>query len=263
MLESDKRDVKTKAELKKDSNKMVTKFFKVCKSLRHFILTNSVNNEDLKWVLQHYISCETIKETDCHRSITSDDIENEHDIAKLMGYITSFSSFFNFKLVEEVIDVVGYEEGKQMIEQYKKDFTNYLKKRVVECPRGIGRNRDDQVHFLVQLDNSFKDCRMSHLITLRDDICEILQIEKHCLLLDRVEPGSVWVVFNLFKLLVQYIFPFKNNQIVNLSKLYYLKAKILKIRCEGYSYGIWKLNDGKFITLSHFCPLGQKHCQLP
>ena len=72
---------------------------------------------------------------------------------------------------------------------------------------------------------------MSHLITLRDDICEILQIEEHCLLLDRVESGSVWVVFNLFKLLVQYIFPFTNDQIVNFSKLYYLKAKILKIRC--------------------------------
>ena len=66
---------------------------------------------------------------DCHRSITSDDIENEHDIAKLMGYITSFSSFFNFKLVEEVIDVVGYEEGKQMIEQYKQDFTKLFEEK--------------------------------------------------------------------------------------------------------------------------------------
>ena len=102
--------------------------------------------------------------------------------------------------------------------------------------------------FLVQLDNTYKNCRMSHLITLRDDICEILQIEEHCLLLDGVELGSIWVVFRLFERLVQYIIPLKNSQEVSFSKLRYLKAKILSIKCEGYSADIWKLNDGKFIN---------------
>ena len=238
-------NTKSMAEFKKDSNKMVLKFFKICKGLRHFILTNSVNIEELKWILQHCISYETIKETDCHRSLTSDDIKNEQDIAKLMGYISSFSSFFNFKLVEEVIDVVGYEEGKQMIEQYKKDFENYLKGRVTQCPTGMGPKGDQYVRFSVQLDNTYKECRMAHLFTLQEDICEILQIKTHCLLVEGLEPGSIWVVFYVLKQLVQHIFPLTEYKIILLSQLRYLKAKILTINCLGYSIELWRSDDSK------------------
>ena len=240
----DKRNAFDKAKLKRDSDRMISKYFNICKGLQNFIKTNSIEIQELKWIFHLYRPRETIKETDCHRSITSDDIEKMDKIANLMSYISSFSSFFNFELVEEIIDIVDYKEGKQLMKQYKNYFNEYLKRRITQCPAGIGMKGSDHVHFLIQLDNTYKDCRMSHLLALRDDICEILDIKKHCLHLEGLNQGSIWVVFHLLKLQAVNIFPLPEESIYLISMCRYMKARILMIKCGDLSYKINSLSIG-------------------
>jgi len=245
LLKVEKHDTELNPERKKESNKMVTKFFRICKRLKTYLQnTDSSYVDEIKWILQHFLSCDTIKNRDCNRFLTSDAIEQEQSIAKLMGYVTSFSSFFNFKLVEEVIDSIGFQEGQAMMKEYKRAFTVYIKSRVIECrSSGLSGNGDHDVRFSVQLDSTFKDCRMEHLLTLRDDICEILKIDPNLVTLEGVELGSIWVIFHLPKKIVPDIFPITDEKIRLFGNLQYQNSKILIIKCEGYRVEIWRNYD--------------------
>ncbi len=225
---------------------MIIDFGRLCRKLASFIQGSDTNIEKIKWLLKDYISCRTIQENDCHSSLTSRDIQNENDVIKLMNYVTSFSSFFNFNLVEDLIDEINFEEGRLLLKEYKKKFEKYLNGRVIKCPPGLAGEKEGYVRFMVQLDDTFKECRMAHLLTLKDDICEILQIDKNCLILDGIESGSIWIIFYLLKEVVPIVFPLKYDQIVRLSKIRYEKATLFNITCAGYCVDILKLiTDGK------------------
>ena len=164
-----------------------------------------------------------------------------------MCLITSYSSFFNFKLVEDIIDLIDYAEGKRLIEEYKGEFAVYVKRRVTQCPSEIGMKGSGHVCFMVHLDKTYMHCRMVHLITLRDDVCEILHIKQDFLQIEGVEPGSISVVFHLFKHLMENIFPFTSDEICQLRLLCNgYGAKIMRVKCEGYLFEINNMkNDGK------------------
>ena len=56
------------------------------------------------------------------------------------------------------MDIVNYEIGKDRMKLYKQEFNCYLKRRVTQCPSGIGMKGEDHVTLLVELD-TFTDCR--------------------------------------------------------------------------------------------------------
>ena len=229
------------AEMKKESNKMIAKFYRIHRRLRRY-LENSDSSyiNEVKFVLQNFLRCETINEGDCNRDLTSDAIENQQNTTKLMGYVSSFSSFFNFELVEEVIESVGFHDGQVMMEEYKREFKEYIKGRVTECPPRFSGKGNDSVHFSVQLDSTFKDCRKAHLATLKDNICEILNIDKKFLRWEGIEYGSVWVIFSIPKKFVPHIFPISDEKVRLVGNLQYQNSKILIVKCEGYYVEIWR-----------------------
>ena len=219
------------AELKSDSNEMICKFNKIRTGLHSFIVDTAVNINNLKWILQDFKHCGTIRKTSNSEDVT----ENYMNVSELFTVISNYSSFFNYNLVEDIIKILKYEEGKILMEKYKQDFADYVKRRVTDCPSGIGMKGTKHVCIQVQLDESFADCRLEHILTLGKDICKILGIKFYKLQVEGAKPGSVCIVFHL---VAEDVFPLSEKQLHEFETLRYMKAKILSISCGSYIYEI-------------------------
>ncbi len=186
---------KSMCQFKSASMNMIEKFNDMTSKILQHLQAKPEGIQILKLSLHKYLACETIDINNCHRCLTSDDINNQNDIYTLMAYISGFSSFFNFKVVEDAIRSINHGELNLMLDEYKKKFKEYLDLRVTECPSELSSG--DQCHkcFKVQLDDTFKNCRQEYLLKLQHDICEILNIEPKCLEIEGIEQGSIWIIF--------------------------------------------------------------------
>lgn len=232
----DGNDVNDKAELQKETNKVISVFAEICDGLYKFVKSNRGNAEELRWIIQSWIHCGTIEKNDRFQDLSKDALEDIEDTRKLWRIFSSFSSFFNFKLVERAINVLDFEKGKVMMENYKVIFNDYLKRRVTHCPSNVGMTGSDHIVLLVKLDKAYANCRMEHLKLLGEDISKLIHVDSDKLFLDSVNQGCICVTFHLHDSAVATTFFLTEKQVDNLKCLRYGDARILNIQCENVLY---------------------------
>ena len=146
---------------------------------------------------------------------------------------------------------MDYEEGKDNLKNYKKLFNDYLKRRVTQCPTGIGMKGENHTVIVVKLDKAFSKCRMEHLQLLGEEICRVLQVKVYKIQLEGVTEGSICVTFHLLKTAIPHGFYLMDSQIKVLKDFQCLTAKILNIQCGDMRYIV---NEGKgMIVVIIFC----------
>ena len=207
---------------------------------------NNVSISKLKFGLQGVIRQPTIYEDD--GIFTYDDVIKLKDMSDILLVIRSYCSFFNFRLLENLIVLIQYSAGKHMMEEYKKHFCEYAQEILIsEVPHGIGMDREDCEYFCVKLDKSFKSCRAMYIDVLKADLCKILKIKEECLYIANINEGSIRIIFQVTER-IRNEFPLREESIKALSNLVYEKAKILKVGYDGKVYVInTDTSDGKNI----------------
>ena len=228
-------------EVKKDTNEVIFHFTKLCDSLYKFIKSDDELVEDLRYLIQSWIHCGTIDKNDPYQKITKAAIENIQSYRKLWQIFSSYCSFFNFRLVERAINIMNFEEGTEKLQEYKSVFCTYLKRRVTQCPSGIGMKGEDHVTVIVKLDEAFADCRIEHLQLLAEDIGKALQVKVEKIQLDGVRKGSICVTFHIHNSAIAHGFFILDHQIKAFKNLRYSAAKIRTIKCGSVQYLI---NEG-------------------
>ena len=178
------------------------------------------------------------------------DIKNTKKLSDMLIVIRTHCTFFNFKLLENLITLIKYSDGKHMMEEYKKDFREYAKAiSVSEIPHGIGMDSEDCKCFCVKLDESFKSCRAMYIEVLKADLCKILKIKKECLYIANINEGSIRIIFQVTEA-IRNEFPLREESIKALSNLVYEKARILKVGYDGKVYAINSdISDGKNLEI--------------
>ena len=78
--------------------------------------------------------------------------------------------------------------------------------------QGLGLNTEaglgtEAAEIVVKLDDAYKDCRLTHLETLRKDLCQIFRIPLEVFPLEGVQPGSVCVIFSSARIYEEGDFP--------------------------------------------------------
>ena len=144
-------------EIKKDTNEIISHYSKICDGLYKWIKFNEDHIEELRYLIQSWLHCETINLNDSYQNVTKDEIEDIQNLHKLWRIFSNYSSFFNFKLVERAVDIMDYEDGKDNLEEYKTLFSNYLKRKVTQCPSGIGMKGENHNVIVVKLDKAFSN----------------------------------------------------------------------------------------------------------
>ena len=213
-----------------------------------YVEEENVNIMKLKFGLKGVTRLPTIFEDD--ETFTQGDINKSNDVSYILLVIRSYCTFFNFKLLEKLNIIIKYSAGKRMMEEYKKDFREYVEAIFVsEIPHGIGVDREDCECFSVKLDDSFKSCRALYIDVLKSDLCKILKIKEECLNIAIINEGSIRIIFQVTET-IRNEFPLREESIKALRILVYEKAKILKVGYDGKVYAINKdVSEGKNIKI--------------
>ena len=233
------------AELRQDSNHMMLQFNKIFLAFLKYVKTSPEHLTQLKTIIKMHIGADTIYSNAAPQNLSPVDIENMKNITAIMDSMASYCSFFNFELLENAIHFVKFEMGIELMEEYKRMFANYARRRVIYCPSGIGMRHHDRRCLMVQMDSIYIKCRLEHLVQLKVDISKILEVDPQDLQLEGVINGSVFIIFHLLETTKNIVFPLSPNQVNAIRKLQCKGARILKISCDEYFYDIQGYQSSK------------------
>ena len=201
-----------------------------------YVDDNNVSIKKLKSGIKGEIRQPTIFKDD--ETAPYEDIINTDDIEDIILVIRNHCTFFNYKLLENLIRLIKYGAGKHMMEKYKNDFCEYAQAIVVsEIPHGIGMDSEDCDCLGVKLTESFKSCRAMYIDILKADLCKILHINEECLYIANTNDGCICIIFQV-TVILRKSFPLTEESIKSLSSLVYENAKILRVGYDGQVYDI-------------------------
>ena len=151
----------------------------------------------------------------------------------VMSVVKDYCSFFNYHMVEHIIDEFGTKQDKENMASYKEDFTKYAECCITQCPSEVGKmNEEGCANLFVTLDDSFDNCAVSHLNVFIGNLRKILKIPSGVALrLCRVNQGSIKLIFQIPLSLQQTIFPLSSEQEAELSSL-----GVVQLSCGDYQF---------------------------
>ena len=99
---------------------------------------------------------------------------------------------------ERIIEELGSPEDAVNLSEYKKDFSEYAKHHVIQCPSEVGVVTSDDGKMFVTLDDTFNKCSLNTLHLFCSDLCEVLNLSPGSgLKLCQIELGSLKLTFQL------------------------------------------------------------------
>ena len=154
-----------------------------------------------------------------------------------MSVISSYCSFFNYRIVEYIIENLGTEQDKINLKQYKEEFSVYAQRHVFECPAEVGQ-MDEEAHtnVFVTLDATYDSYTVSHLYAFVSNLQRVLKIPAMSLRLCRFGPGSLKLICQLPLSVQQITFPLSIDQEAALASF-----GVILLSCGNYQFS-WQEN---------------------
>ena len=141
------------------------------------------------------------------------ELRKSENVDDAMSVISGYCSFFNYRIVEEIIDNVGSEQDKANLKKFKEEFCEYAKRHIFECPAELGEMSEiGHANMFVTLDATYESYTISHLYAFVNNLQRVLKIPAVSLRLCRIGGGSLKLIFQLPLSLQQIIFPLSSEQ---------------------------------------------------
>ena len=221
---------------KERSLKISAEFDNIINSFFEYIEERDVHINKLISSLLGRVRHPTIYEDD--PQCTPADLNKVEDIPTFSKYFRSYCSFFNFTLLEDLMERLKYNDGLSLMKNYKKNFEKYLQEiNISEIPHGIGADGDEAKLFVVELSDCFKSCRALFLNSLKADLSRLLCIHESCLQICIIKDSSVHVVFQVFRSL-ENVFPLSDKTKNAFMSLSYGDAQVIAIGYDGIVHNI-------------------------
>jgi hypothetical protein len=163
------------------------------------------------------------------------------DVAMLV--IGKYCSFFNYYMVENIINKLGTEQDIKNLEKYKKEFSEYAERHVFECPSEVGTMSEGLTKMVVTLDETYDSYTVKYLDLFVSNLRKILNISNAAFKLCHIAPGSLKLTFQLHRSMIEDIFPLTREQeaelaklgIDNLTLIYYQFNRQSQVEIQQYS----------------------------
>ena len=154
------------------------------------------------------------------------------DVDDIIEIIHHHSSFFDFKLLEYMIQKSGTISDKEKLQEYEKLFITYLSHRVCECPTSIRESLgDDYVDLIIKLDSRYERRKLSSIKDLEVRLSHTLKVNTCLLNLCSIERGCIKLVFQIPCFLLEMIFPISNEQEKSLTK-----DGVIQLVCGNFKF---------------------------
>ena len=144
----------------------------------------------------------------------SKELKKADTIPKVFLILNDYFSFFNYHIIEHIIEELGTEEDKTKLQKYKDDFNQYAKRRIFECLPEFGPVSDaDHSDIFVKVDSQYENYTVAEIEGFRQKLNEILHLSSQGILrLCRVDKGCFQVMFQVPSFVQQEIFPLSREQ---------------------------------------------------
>ena len=145
--------------------------------------------------------------------------------------LNDYFSFFNYHMIEHIIEGLGTEEDKAGLQRYKKDFNQYVKRRIFECLPEFGPISDaDHADVVVIIDSQY-DYTVAEIKLFCLKLSEILDVPQGILRLCRIEKGCFQLMFQVPSSVQQQIFPLSREQEKALADM-----GVIRLTCGEYQF---------------------------
>ena len=161
------------------------------------------------------------------------ELQNAGSIEKVLFIIRDYFSFFNYRVIEHIVDGLGTDKDKVELQNYEKDFDEYSKRRVYECPPEYGSKIDaDHRYLVVKVDSMYEDFTVKELKKFQYRLSRILHVSPQSVLrLCRVEEGCLQLIFQVPSFVQQEIFPLSSEQESALAA-----EGVIRLTCGNYQF---------------------------
>ena len=151
-------------------------------------------------------------------------------IPKFFLVLNDYFSFFNYHIIEHIIEELGTEEDKAKLQRYKDDFNQYAKQRVHKFMPEFGPLSDsDHAEIFVKLDSQYDNYTVAEIEEFRHKLCDILNISECILHLCRIDEGCFQLMFQVPSSVQERIFPLSRGQEKALANM-----GVIRLTCRKY-----------------------------
>ena len=163
----------------------------------------------------------------------SQELQNAKSIENVLLAIKDYFSFFNYHVLEHIVDELGTDQDRVELHNYKKAFDEYSKRRVYECPPVYGpMSNADHAKLVMKLDTVYEKYTVKELKKFEYRLSRIFCVKPQSVLrLCQVEEGCLQLIFQVSSFVQQEIFPLSSEQERALAA-----EGVIRLTCGDYQF---------------------------
>ena len=223
--------------LKQQSIDIERKFAKLAASIFQSLVTRNISKDSLEACLMGF-SC-LAKTTDGNNQLMFRKQRRKFEdpsatVATVWKEIGNYFSFFDYDILELIVDTLGTDQDRQNVATYKDEFIAYAKQRLIICPSSEDPSTDSENPsnpVLVILDSSYDVCEIGELKRLQINLSKLFNLREGVLQLRKVRKNCVQLVFEIPDFIIETIFPLSLDAESALRKL-----GVVQLNCGDYHF---------------------------
>ena len=105
------------------------------------------------------------------------ELRSARSIEDVLFIIKDYISFFNYHVIEHIVDGLGTDKDRVELQNYKRECDEYAKRRVYECPPVYGPKSDaDHAALVFMLDSVYEEFTVKELKMFQYRLSKILYV---------------------------------------------------------------------------------------
>jgi len=163
----------------------------------------------------------------------SEELRASETIEDVLLVIEDYFSFFNYHVIEHIVNKLGTDQDKIELQNYKKEFDEYSKRRIYECPPVYGSmSKANHAVLIMKLDSVYEKFTVKELKKFEYRLSRIFCVSPQSVLrLCQVEEGCLQLIFQVPSFVQQEIFPLSSEQESALAA-----AGVIRLTCGDYQF---------------------------
>ena len=161
------------------------------------------------------------------------DLQKAQSVSDILQILQPYLSFFNYHIIEHIIEVLGTKKDKDNLQKYIEQFDQYAKRRVFECPPQFGPvSEAGHADLIIKLDSQYDVYTVTELEMFRCQLSKTFHVSpKGVLRLCQVNEGCMQLRFQVPFFVQQEMFPLSREQERTLQE-----NGVIRLTCGKYKF---------------------------
>lgn len=226
------------ARLKLETRDIIKMYWKLVNTFRKSLKNRNFPLDELISYLKMLEAYDPVKEVLQEQRVSVfeehlQQLKNATSLSDIFDVVEKYCSFFNYDIIKNMIEDFGTDNDKKELLKYIREFNQYAKRRIYECPSNFTKGKEEGARLHLKLDSKYDERNLSALEEFQVSLCKILKVSVNSLLLCRLDAGCIEVEYQIPAFLQRGAFPLTSEQETALSDL-----GVLNLFTAGYHLSV-------------------------